>query len=67
VKMGEAVNRVTRQAGFDRHQVGVAGIVGRLYAKTREECQEKLKVLIAEMKAEISELKTVKHAGSASL
>lgn len=28
-----------------------------VYAKTREECEEKLKVLIAEMKKEIAEIK----------
>ena len=28
-----------------------------VYARTREECEEKLKVLIAEMKAELAELK----------
>ena len=28
-----------------------------VYAKTREECDEKLKVLIAEMKKEIAEIK----------
>ncbi|MPM38426.1 hypothetical protein SDC9_85055 [bioreactor metagenome] len=27
--MGEAVNRVARQAGLNRHQVGVAGVVGQ--------------------------------------
>ena len=31
-----------------------------VYAHTREECEEKLKVLIAEMKAELAELKRQK-------
>ena len=31
-----------------------------VYAHTREECEEKLKVLIAEMKAELAELKQQK-------
>ena len=31
-----------------------------VYAHTREECEEKLKVLIAEMKAELAELKRKK-------
>ena len=31
-----------------------------VYANTREECEEKLKVLIAEMKAELAELKRQK-------
>ena len=31
-----------------------------MYAHTREECEEKLKVLIAEMKAELAELKRQK-------
>ena len=34
-----------------------------IYAHTREECEEKLKVLIAEMKAELAELKR-QNAGS---
>ena len=32
----------------------------KIYAHTCEECQEKLKVLIAEMKAELAELKRQK-------
>ena len=35
-----------------------------VYAHTREECEEKLRVLIAEMKAEIAELKRRKAEGS---
>ena len=35
-----------------------------VYAHTREECEEKLKVLIVEMKAEIAELKRRKAEGS---
>ena len=31
-----------------------------IYAATEEECEEKLKVLIAEMKAELAELKRQK-------
>ena len=31
-----------------------------VYAHTREECEEKLRVLIAEMKAELAELKRQK-------
>ena len=34
-----------------------------VYAHTREECEEKLKVLIAEMKAEIAEAKRLKDLG----
>ena len=34
-----------------------------VYARTREECEEKLKVLIAEMKAEIAEAKKLKEMG----
>ena len=37
-----------------------------VYAHTREECEEKLRVLIAEMKAEIAELKRQKAEGTAS-
>ena len=35
-----------------------------VYAHTREECEEKLKVLIVEIKAEIAELKRRKAEGS---
>ena len=35
-----------------------------VYARTREECEEKLKVLIAEMKAELAELKRQKAEGT---
>ena len=34
-----------------------------MYAHTREECEEKLKVLIAEMKAELAELKRLNDMG----
>ena len=34
-----------------------------VYAHTREECEEKLKVLIVEMKAEIAEAKRLKDEG----
>jgi len=34
-----------------------------VYARTREECEEKLKVLIAEMKTELAELKRQKAEG----
>ncbi len=34
-----------------------------VYAHTREECEEKLKVLIVEMKAELAELKEQKAKG----
>ena len=34
-----------------------------VYARTREECEEKLKVLITEMKAELAELKRQKAQG----
>ena len=34
-----------------------------VYARTREECEEKLKVLIAEMKAEIAEMQRLKNLG----
>ena len=37
-----------------------------VYAHTREECEEKLKVLIVEMKAELAELKRQKAEGTAS-
>ena len=37
-----------------------------VYARTREECEEKLKVLIVEMKAEIAELKRQKAEGTLS-
>ena len=37
-----------------------------VYAHTREECEEKLKVLIEEMKAEIAELKRQKAEGELS-
>jgi len=32
-----------------------------VYAHTRKECEEKLKILIAEMKAELAELKSFIH------
>ena len=35
-----------------------------VYARTREECEEKLKVLIVEMKAELVELKRQKAEGT---
>ena len=35
-------------------------IAKNIYATTREECEEKLKALIAEMKKEISEIKAGK-------
>ena len=35
-----------------------------VYAHTREECEEKLKVLIVEMKAELAELKRRKAEGT---
>ena len=35
-----------------------------VYAHTREECEEKLKVLIIEMKNELAELKQQKVAGT---
>ncbi len=38
-----------------------------VYAHTREECEEKLKVLIAEMKAELAELKRQKVKGEAQI
>ena len=34
-----------------------------VYAHTREECEEKLKVLIVEMKAEIAEAQRLKDLG----
>ena len=34
-----------------------------VYAHTREECEEKLKVLIVEMKAEIAEAQRLKNLG----
>ena len=37
--------------------------VRNVYAHTREECEEKLKVLIVEMKSEIAELKRQKAEG----
>ena len=37
-----------------------------VYAHTREECEEKLKVLIAEMKTELAELKRQKAKGALS-
>ena len=37
-----------------------------VYARTREECKEKLKVLIAEMKAEIAEAKRLMEMGKGS-
>ena len=37
-----------------------------VYAHTREECEEMLKVLIAEMKAELAELKAKKGKGAGS-
>ena len=37
-----------------------------VYAHTREECEEKLKTLIAEMKAELAELKAQKGRGAGS-
>ena len=37
-----------------------------VYAHTREECEEKLKVLIAEMKAEIAEAQRLKDEGKAA-
>ncbi len=33
-----------------------------VYAHTRKECEEKLKILIAEMKAELAELKSFIHS-----
>ena len=43
----------------DRFSPRVNGkrIAKNIYATTREECEEKLKVLIAEMKKEIAEIK----------
>ena len=38
-------------------------IAKNIYATTREECEEKLKVLIAEMKAEIAEAKRMMEMG----
>ena len=38
-----------------------------VYAHTREECEEKLKVLIVEMKAELAELKRQKAEGTLPL
>ena len=38
-----------------------------VYAHTREECEEKLKALIAEMKAELAELKARKGRGVGAL
>ena len=38
-----------------------------VYAHTREECEEKLKVLIAEMKAELVEVKAQKGRGAGAL
>ena len=38
-----------------------------VYAHTREECEEKLKVLIVEMKAELAELKAQKAKGEAQI
>lgn len=35
-----------------------------MYAHTREECEEKLKVLIVEMKAEIAEAKRLNAEGT---
>lgn len=35
-----------------------------VYAHTREECEEKLKVLIVQMKAELADLKRQKAAGT---
>ena len=37
-------------------------IARNIYATTREECEEKLKVLIAEMKKEIAEIKAGEKA-----
>ena len=37
-------------------------IAKNIYATTREECEEKLKVLIAEMKKEIAEIKAGEKA-----
>ena len=37
---------------------------GYVYAHTREECEEKLKVLIMEMKTELAELKKQKAEGT---
>lgn len=37
-------------------------ITKNIYAPTREECEEKLKVLIAEMKKEIAEIKAGEKA-----
>ena len=37
-----------------------------VYAHTRKECEEKLKVLIVEMKAELAELKRQKAEGTTS-
>ena len=51
--------------GYDDHGYSPTWIDGKkharnVYAHTREECEEKLKVLIAEMKAELAELKRKK-------
>lgn len=37
---------------------------GGAYARTREECEEKLKVLIVEMKEEIAEMQRLKAEGT---
>ena len=39
------------------HKQNGDSIFRHVYAKTREECEEKLKTLIVQMKAEISEAK----------
>ena len=48
----------------DRFSPRVNGkrIAKNIYATTREECEEKLKVLIAEMKKEIAEIKAGEKA-----
>ena len=38
-----------------------------VYAHTREECEEKLKVLISEMRAELAELKEQKAKGEVQI
>lgn len=54
--------------GLSSHEIAVYNYLlrcedRRTYAHTREECEEKLKVLIVEMKAEIAEAQRLKDMG----
>ena len=56
-------NDGTELLGYARQVVEQADMLESRYAHTREECEEKLKTLIVEMKAEIAEARRLKDLG----